>query len=248
MHERHRALRLDAEADGAAVAGSFEMHGASGCGSQSRRAEIMPRPKAQASGPRRRLRHRRRARRLRTLARWRRSRSSAAATWRARSSAASSPAAAPPTRSSSSIRARRSAQAWRAASASASLAAADASLAAAALVVWAVKPQLFRAAAAPCAPYVGGALQLSVMAGIRSDAIAEATGSERVVRAMPNTPALIGQGIAGVYARPAVSARRPGAGRRRRSRRPERSSGSPTRLRSTPSPRSPARARPTSST
>ena len=86
------------------------------------------------------------------------------------------------------------------------LAAADASLAAAALVVWAVKPQLFRAAAAPCAPYVGGALQLSVMAGIRSDAIVEASGSERVVRAMPNTPALIGQGVAGVYARPAVSA------------------------------------------
>jgi pyrroline-5-carboxylate reductase len=86
------------------------------------------------------------------------------------------------------------------------LAAADATLAAAALVVWAVKPQLFRAAAAPCAPYVSGALQLSVMAGIRSDAIAEASGSERVVRAMPNTPALIGQGVAGVYARPAVSA------------------------------------------
>ena len=58
----------------------------------------------------------------------------------------------------------------------------------------------------PCAPYVGGALQLSVMAGIRSDAIVEASGSERVVRAMPNTPALIGQGVAGVYARPAVSA------------------------------------------
>ncbi len=86
------------------------------------------------------------------------------------------------------------------------LAAADASLAAADLVVWAVKPQLFRAAAAPCAPHIGKALQLSVMAGIRSDAIVAATGSERVVRAMPNTPALIGQGIAGVYARPAVSA------------------------------------------
>ena len=48
--------------------------------------------------------------------------------------------------------------------------------------------------------------QFSVMAGIRSDAIAAAIGSERVVRAMPNTPALIGQGIAGLYARPAVSA------------------------------------------
>ena len=55
-------------------------------------------------------------------------------------------------------------------------------------------------------PHVGHGLQLSVRAGIRSDAIVAATGSERVVRAMPNTPALIGQGIAGVYARPAVSA------------------------------------------
>lgn len=86
------------------------------------------------------------------------------------------------------------------------LAAADASLAPAAAVVWAVKPQSFRDAAAPCRPFVGQALQLSVMAGIRSDAIAAATGSECVVRAMPNTPALIGQGIAGLYARAAVSA------------------------------------------
>ena len=43
------------------------------------------------------------------------------------------------------------------------------------------------------------------MAGIRSDAIARATGSERVVRAMPNTPALIGEGIAGLFARAAVT-------------------------------------------
>lgn len=77
-------------------------------------------------------------------------------------------------------------------------------LAAADLVVWAVKPQLFAAAAAPCAAHVSGALQLSVMAGIRSDAIVAATGSDRVVRAMPNTPALIGRGIAGLYARPGL--------------------------------------------
>lgn len=85
-------------------------------------------------------------------------------------------------------------------------AAADAALAQAALVVWAVKPQLFNEAAAPCAAHVRGALQFSVMAGIRSDAIVRATGSERVVRSMPNTPALIGQGIAGLFARDAVSA------------------------------------------
>ncbi|MDO9314190.1 MAG: pyrroline-5-carboxylate reductase [Burkholderiaceae bacterium] len=82
---------------------------------------------------------------------------------------------------------------------------ADATLASADCVAWAVKPQLFKAAAAPCFAHVGGALQLSVMAGIRTDAIAQATGSDRVVRAMPNTPALIGEGMSGLYARAAVS-------------------------------------------
>ncbi len=81
---------------------------------------------------------------------------------------------------------------------------ADASLRDADLVVWAVKPQSFAEAAAACAPHVSHALQLSVMAGVRSDAIAQATGSERVVRAMPNTPALIGRGISGLYARDAA--------------------------------------------
>ncbi len=85
-------------------------------------------------------------------------------------------------------------------------ASADARLAVAGLVVWAVKPQLFAAAAAPCAPHVGMALQVSVMAGVRSEAVLQASGSPRVVRTMPNTPALIGQGIAGLYARPAVGA------------------------------------------
>jgi len=83
---------------------------------------------------------------------------------------------------------------------------ADEALAGASLVVWAVKPQLFREAAAPCAPFVGKALQLSVMAGIRSDALVRASGSARIVRSMPNTPALIGRGIAGLYARPGVTA------------------------------------------
>ena len=85
-------------------------------------------------------------------------------------------------------------------------ASADASLADAELVVWAVKPQSFADAAAPCAAHFRGALHLSVMAGIRIDAIARATGTPRVVRAMPNTPALIGQGIAGLYAREQVTA------------------------------------------
>jgi pyrroline-5-carboxylate reductase len=85
------------------------------------------------------------------------------------------------------------------------LAAADASLARADTVVWAVKPQLFKEAAAPCAAHVSTALQLSVMAGIPSEAIVRATGSDDVVRSMPNTPALIGQGMTGLYARPAIT-------------------------------------------
>ncbi len=88
--------------------------------------------------------------------------------------------------------------------------AADAGLAGAGLVVWAVKPQLFAQAAAPCAAFVAGTLQLSVMAGIRSDTIARALGqtliTARIVRSMPNTPALIGRGIAGLHATAAVTA------------------------------------------
>ncbi|QXL83669.1 pyrroline-5-carboxylate reductase [Comamonas sp. NLF-1-9] len=73
------------------------------------------------------------------------------------------------------------------------------------LVLWAVKPQVFRAAAEPVAPHVGAALHLSVAAGIPTDSIARWLGTGRIVRAMPNTPALIGQGISGLFARPEVS-------------------------------------------
>lgn len=82
---------------------------------------------------------------------------------------------------------------------------AGAFLASANLVVWAVKPQTFKEAALAVAPHTAQALHLSVAAGIRSDSIAEWLGSERVVRAMPNTPALIGQGISGLFARASVS-------------------------------------------
>lgn len=74
------------------------------------------------------------------------------------------------------------------------------------LVVWAVKPQTFKDAAASACAFVGGALHLSVAAGITSDSIAAWLGSERIVRAMPNTPALVGLGMTGLMARQAVSA------------------------------------------
>jgi pyrroline-5-carboxylate reductase len=85
-------------------------------------------------------------------------------------------------------------------------AAPGAALADAGLVAWAVKPQTFRDAAAQARPYVGQALHLSVAAGIRSDSIAGWLGTERIVRTMPNTPALVGKGITGLYARPGVTA------------------------------------------
>ena len=84
-------------------------------------------------------------------------------------------------------------------------AAADASLAGANVVIWAVKPQQFAEASAPCRAHIGGALQLSIMAGVTCASLAAATGASAIVRAMPNTPALIGQGIAGLYATEAVS-------------------------------------------
>lgn len=77
-------------------------------------------------------------------------------------------------------------------------------LAAADLVVWAVKPQTFREAAAAAAPYTAQALHLSVAAGITTDSIALWLGTSRIVRAMPNTPALVGKGMTGLFARPDV--------------------------------------------
>jgi pyrroline-5-carboxylate reductase len=78
-------------------------------------------------------------------------------------------------------------------------------LAAASLVLWAVKPQTFRDAAASAAPYMRDALHLSVAAGIRSDSIAAWLGTDRIVRSMPNTPALVGKGMTALFARSAVS-------------------------------------------
>jgi pyrroline-5-carboxylate reductase len=74
------------------------------------------------------------------------------------------------------------------------------------LVIWAVKPQVFKEAALPVAAFTQKALHLSVAAGIRSDSIARWLQTDRVVRSMPNTPALVGQGITGLFARPGVSA------------------------------------------
>jgi pyrroline-5-carboxylate reductase len=82
---------------------------------------------------------------------------------------------------------------------------ATARLGRAALVVWAVKPQTFKDAAAAVRQHTSHALHLSVAAGIRSDSIAAWLGTQRIVRSMPNTPALIGKGMTALYARPGIN-------------------------------------------
>ena len=78
---------------------------------------------------------------------------------------------------------------------------AGAALARAHLVVWAVKPQTFKQAALQARSHTAAALHLSVAAGIRSDSIAAWLGTQRIVRSMPNTPALVGKGMTALFAR-----------------------------------------------
>ncbi len=75
------------------------------------------------------------------------------------------------------------------------------------VVVFAVKPQQLRAAARAVAPQLGSELVLSIAAGIRlADLGRWLGGHRRLARCMPNTPALIGMGVTGLYARPEVDA------------------------------------------
>lgn len=74
------------------------------------------------------------------------------------------------------------------------------------VIVCAVKPQQLREVAQQLAPMLGKQLLISIAAGIRADDLARWSGSQAVVRAMPNTPALIQSGMTGLYAMPAVTA------------------------------------------
>ncbi len=73
------------------------------------------------------------------------------------------------------------------------------------LFVWAIKPQQMKEVCESLAPRCSSALHLSVAAGISSSSLSKWLRTERVVRAMPNTPALIGLGQTGLFARPSVS-------------------------------------------
>ncbi len=68
-------------------------------------------------------------------------------------------------------------------------------------VVLAVKPQVLGQACGELLPHLDGELIVSIAAGARISTLTRWLGGHaRIVRTMPNTPALIGQGVTGVYA------------------------------------------------
>ncbi len=82
----------------------------------------------------------------------------------------------------------------------------DAALGADVLVL-AVKPQQLRDVLCRLPPLRGELLVISIAAGVcASDISRWLRGHASVVRAMPNTPALVGAGVAGLYALPGVTA------------------------------------------
>jgi len=86
-------------------------------------------------------------------------------------------------------------------------AAPDAATSQAGILVLATKPQDLKAAVTPFGNGLEGKLVISIAAGVRLDALSRwLCGHRKLVRCMPNTPALIGEGIAALYALPEVSA------------------------------------------
>ncbi len=73
------------------------------------------------------------------------------------------------------------------------------------VLVLAVKPQQMKEALAPAAGKLDSQLVISIAAGLRLADIGRWLGGhDHLVRAMPNTPALIGAGITGLFASAAV--------------------------------------------
>jgi pyrroline-5-carboxylate reductase len=69
-----------------------------------------------------------------------------------------------------------------------------------------VKPQQMRDACLPLQKYLKQQLVISIAAGLRLEDLSRWLGGyDRLVRTMPNTPALIGSGVTGLYAPPNVS-------------------------------------------
>jgi len=73
------------------------------------------------------------------------------------------------------------------------------------VLLLAVKPQVMKDALQPLAGRLTGQLVISIAAGLKLADIGRWLGGySRLIRAMPNTPALIGAGMTGLYAAPDV--------------------------------------------
>lgn len=68
------------------------------------------------------------------------------------------------------------------------------------VVVLAVKPQMLPKVLKELTGKLTQKLIISVIAGAKTDTISALSGTDRVVRVMPNTPALVGMGAHGLYA------------------------------------------------
>lgn len=77
----------------------------------------------------------------------------------------------------------------------------------AATIVWAVKPQVLKDAMLAARPLLSSqqCLHLSIAAGVTTASMQAWLGDVRMVRAMPNTPALLGQGMTGLFAAASAS-------------------------------------------
>ncbi len=77
---------------------------------------------------------------------------------------------------------------------------ADASVSHANAVVWAVKPQSMNDAASEVAPLTRDALHISIAAGVTVAQLRTMLGVDRIVRSMPNLPAVVRAGVTGLFA------------------------------------------------
>lgn len=75
------------------------------------------------------------------------------------------------------------------------------------VVVLAIKPQVIREILAEFAPFIApDTVVISIAAGITTEFIAHVfTQTDQIIRAMPNTPSIIGQGVTGISGSPLCS-------------------------------------------
>ena len=75
------------------------------------------------------------------------------------------------------------------------------------IVLFAVKPQVLASVLKPLKGLFDGKLVMSIVAGAEISTIANLLNTDRIVRVMPNTPALVQTGAHGLYANDAVDSK-----------------------------------------